>query len=390
MYPDLLPHKMMKKRLIGIAFVLTSLAAIAFTSGCSKCCEHHLESSKDFKLGAGVNISHWLSQRDEGMPDPRDFFTQEDVEFLAGQGFEHIRLPIEESIMWNEAGEPNEVAFETLDQALGWIQEAGLTAIVDLHIINSHHFNSQHGEGKNILFTDMAAQQHLMNIWKELSTRLKKWPESMLAYEILNEAVADDHEDWNKLVAKCVASIRENEPTRVLVIGSNKWQVAQHMEFLKVPEDDPFIILSFHTYHPHAFTHYKASWTGEYSSYEGPIQYPGLLVSDEYLASMPEGHNKDFLKSQQGPHDKEGLRENFMVAVNVARELDLPLYCGEWGSLKTVDREQMLQWYRDMSIVLKEEGVAHAIWDYKGHFGIRDRENNEPDPELIEAILNGQ
>jgi endoglucanase len=356
--------------------------------GCNKCCDAHLGSSKDFKLGAGVNISHWLSQRDTGMPDPRDFFTEEDVRFLADQGFGHIRLPIEESILWDEAGNPDEVAFETLDMTLGWIEEAGLTAIVDLHIINSHHFNAENEDGKNVLFSDPAAQQHLMNIWKELSTRLAKWPVNFLAYEILNEAVADDHEDWNKLVAKCIASIREDEPNRVLVIGSNKWQGAWSMEFLKVPSDDANIILSFHTYHPHAFTHYKASWTGEYSSYKGPIQYPGLLISDEYLAGMPEGHNKDYLKSQQGPNNKEGLREHIMPAVKVAQELDLPLYCGEWGCMKTVDREQMLQWYRDMSEVLEEEGVAHAIWDYKGHFGIRDHETKQYDPELIQAILN--
>lgn len=382
----------MKKPNSLIALLLTASAALFLAAGCSKCCDDCvvMESSNDFKLGAGVNISHWLSQRDDDMPDPREFFTQEDVQFLAEQGFEHIRLPIEESIMWNEDGSPDEHDFETLDTAIGWIQEAGMTAIVDLHIINSHHFNSNNDEGKNVLFTDPAAQEHLTDLWKELSARLNKWPENMLAYEILNEAVAEDHEDWNKLVAKCIASIREDEPTRVLVIGSNKWQVAQHMEFLKVPADDRFIILSFHTYHPHAFTHYKASWTGEYSTYTGPVQYPGKLVSDEYIASMPEGHNKGFLISQQGPHGKEGLRENIMVAVEVARELDLPLYCGEWGCLKTVDNGQMLEWYRDMSNVLREEGVAHAIWDYKGHFGIRDRETGEPFPELIKAIIDGK
>ncbi|MEX0323283.1 MAG: glycoside hydrolase family 5 protein [Puniceicoccaceae bacterium] len=383
----------MIKKIAGMASIITALAAIAVVGGCNKCCDAPLASSKDFKLGAGVNISHWLSQRDDGMPDPREFFTKEDVQFIADQGFDHIRLPIEESIMWTESGDPDEVAFETLDMTLGWIKEAGLTAIVDLHIINSHHFNAENdGEAdRNVLFTDPAAQDHLTELWKELSIRLKKWPESMLAYEVLNEAVADDHEDWNKLVAKCIASIRKDEATRVLVIGSNKWQGAWSMKFLKVPEDDPFIILSFHTYHPHAFTHYKASWTGEYSSYTGPINYPGLLVSDEYIESMPDGHNKDFLKSQQGPNNKESLREHVMEAVVVARELDLPLYCGEWGCMKTVDEQQMLQWYRDMSDVLKEEGVDHAIWDYKGHFGIRDRDtpNAEPFPELIKAILDG-
>ncbi len=80
----------------------------------------------------------------------------------------------------------------------------------------------------------------------------------MLAYEILNEAVADDPEDWNKLLNKVTAAIREKEPERKIVAGSNRWQNAGTFPDLKFPKNDKNIILSFHFYTPMTLTHHKA------------------------------------------------------------------------------------------------------------------------------------
>jgi endoglucanase len=54
-----------------------------------------------------------------------------------------------------------------------------------------------------------------------LSQALIKYPVEDVAYELMNEPVADDPEDWNKLVEKAVAIIRKTEPKRKIVIGSN-------------------------------------------------------------------------------------------------------------------------------------------------------------------------
>lgn len=338
-------------------------------------------------LGDGVNISHWLSQRGSRTIDPRQYFAQDDVAFLAEQGFDHIRLPIEESVMWSEDGSPNETAFETLDQAIGWIRDAGLTAIVDLHIVNSHHFNASNQGGANTLFTEEASQQRLVDLWADLSSRLKKWDNDFLAYEILNEAVADDPEDWNRLLERNIAAIREREPERPIVIGSNRWQMASTFPQLRIPADDPNLILSFHFYSPFFFTHYGASWVGDYSAYDGPVHYPGQLVTDAELDALPEGPLKDSIAENQGPHDKESLRDAMFPAIEFARLHQLPLYCGEWGAYQAVPRNDSLRWYQDISEILQEEGIQHAIWDYQGGFGIKDFSTGEIDQELIDAIL---
>lgn len=339
------------------------------------------------KLGRGVNLSHWLSQRDKTMPDPRDFFTADDVALIIAQGWDHIRLPIEESIMWNEDGSQNETAFQTLETAISWIHQAGLKAIVDLHIVNSHHFNAINDGGKNTLFTSVESQDQLLDLWTQLSALLNHWPNDFLAYEILNEAVADEAEDWNKLVAKAIASIRSREPNRPIVIGSNQWQSVGTFPLLRVPEGDPNLILSFHFYNPFPFTHHQASWVGDYSAYDGPINYPGMLLTEEQLAATEGQPYHEMLKGNNGPHTKATLHRDMIPAIEYARAHRLPLYCGEWGSLKTVDRDDFLQWYTDMAQILDAEGINHAIWDYQGSFGIKDYGTGKVDTEMLEAIL---
>lgn len=381
--------KKLSKKLIRLATALT-LGLGAFLASINATAKELLPQkvATGFTLGHGVNISHWLSQRGDHQPAKADFFTREDILFLKEQGFDHVRLPIEESIMWQEDGTRNPHAFQMLDTAIEWANEADLTVIVDLHIVNSHHFNASNDGGKNTLFSDPASQDHLVSLWDDLSSFLEKWNNDFLAYEILNEAVADNHEDWNKLLAKCIPAIRKLEPERPLIIGSNRWQQAETMPFLKIPFNDPNIILSYHFYAPFPFTHYQASWVGGYGDYDGPINYPGLITDQETLTSLPEGPAKSMLADNLGPHTKETLREEMQPAINFARQHNMPLYCGEWGSLKTVDREDMLQWYRDMSEILREEGVQSAIWDYKGGFNIVNGKTGKPDHELIDTILN--
>ncbi len=70
----------------------------------------------------------------------------------------------------------------------------------------------------------------------------------------------------------------------------------------------------------------------------------------------------------------------------MAKEYNLPLYCGEWGCLRTVPDAARLQWYRDVKSVLEENNIAWATWDYKGGFGIINKENKE-EKELIRVLV---
>ena len=62
---------------------------------------------------------------------------------IAGLGFDHVRLPIDEMQMWAEDGTRDEGAFEIMHKAIKWSLENDLMVLIDLHILRSHHFNAE-------------------------------------------------------------------------------------------------------------------------------------------------------------------------------------------------------------------------------------------------------
>jgi endoglucanase len=227
-----------------------------------------------FAIHRGTNLSHWLSQ-DFGWTPRAEWITENDIRYIASVGFDHVRLPVDEIALWKEDGSPDETAFALLESALGWIKAAKLRVIVDLHSVRAHHFNASNEGGHNTLWTDPKAQEHFLDLWRQLSARLRKYPNDFLAYEIMNEPTADDPEDWNKLVTRSMEFIRSVEPGRVIVLGANMWQIPQMLPKLKVPAGDKNIILSMHTYAPLLLTHHKAGWVDPViRDYPGPVAIP--------------------------------------------------------------------------------------------------------------------
>jgi len=233
---------------------------------------------ESFEIMRGTNIAHWLSQSQRRGSERETFFTEKDVKFIDSCGFDHIRLPIDEEQMWDESGKRNEDAFTLMKNCLDWCQKAGLRVIIDLHILRSHHFN----EEVKPLWTDPAEQDQFIALWKDLSDFLKEQPLAMVAYEPMNEPVADDPEEWNVLLARVVTAIRQWEPQRVIVIGSNRWQSATTFDELRVPANDTNIILSYHFYEPFFLTHYQAAWT-DLKDFTGQVNYPGQIVLNSNL-----------------------------------------------------------------------------------------------------------
>ena len=339
----------------------------------------HFASINKFDFKRGTNISHWLSQSRARGESRRNYFTEKDVQYLASLGFDHLRIPVDEEQLWKEDGQKDEESFTLLKQALDWCKKYKLDAIVDLHILRSHHFN----EREKPLWTQPAAQERFFQCWRDLSKELRNYPVDDVAYELMNEPVADDPEDWNKLVKKLVGIIRASEPARKIVIGSNRWQSANTFHQLRIPENDKNIILSFHMYEPFLLTHHTASWT-RIKDYKGPVNYPGAIVKQEDLRSLPDSLRTIILNNKLS-YNIDSIRKHFIKPITVAKKYKLPLYCGEWGCLSTVPDAARLQWFKDMKTVLEQNNIGWATWDYKGGFGIINSKKEE-EKELIKVL----
>ncbi|MCF8357570.1 MAG: glycoside hydrolase family 5 protein [Prolixibacteraceae bacterium] len=371
----------------------TLILGIFLLMACNQKTEETGKNPAGFEIEKGVNLSHWLSQ-DFGWAPKYSFVKEADIRFIDSIGYDHVRIPIDEIEMWDDAGQPIEEAFEQLHNCLAWCDKYGLNAIVDLHTIRAHHFNAENEGGENTLWDDPAEQDKFVGFWLKLSDELKNYPVNEVAYEILNEAVAPEHEQWNKLLNKAIAAIREREPNRVIVAGPNMWQIAPNLPYLDLPEGDKNIILSFHTYSPMMLTHYKAGWT-QLKDFDGEVSYPGPIISEEDYAANVDSTNEStfqFYNEALENWGPERLVEVFQQGLDFANAKGLQLYCGEFGCMPTVPRDARLKFYADQVKVFEDNGVAWCNWEYKGDFGLYHWDYEqlkplEPDWDFIHTLL---
>ncbi|MBQ4295065.1 MAG: cellulase family glycosylhydrolase [Prevotella sp.] len=377
----------MKKLIISFAACFVAAFLLISCGG-----ENKENNVNNFRIKRGTNLSHWLSQSEERGEGRKAHIQEDDFERLEQLGFDFVRIPIDEVQFWDEEGNKLDEAWELLDNALKLARKHNLRAIIDLHIIRSHYFNAANegGADANTLFTSEEAQQGLINLWYQLSDAFKEYDNDWVAYEFMNEPVAEEHEQWNQLVAKVHKALREREPQRTLVVGSNRWQGYETMKYLKVPEGDKNIILSFHYYNPMLLTHYGAPWT-PVGQYKGKVSYPGKLITQEDYDAAPDSvkpHIEQYL-TQEWNIDK--IRADFKDAIDVAAKYGLQLFCGEWGVYEPVDRELAYKWTKDMLAVFDEFNIAWTTWCYDADFGFWDQAKNDyKDKPLVDILMSGK
>ncbi|UCE05500.1 MAG: cellulase family glycosylhydrolase, partial [bacterium] len=202
--------------------------------------------------------------------------------------------------------------------------------------------------------------------------------------EILNEAVADDPEDWNKLLNMVIAEIRVKELTRKIVVGSSRWQIPDTFPDLKIPENDHNVILSFHFYTPMALTHHQAPWTA-IAEYSGPVNYPGQIVDTLNYKGLSESALAMMRSYANGYFTKEILAEKMSPAIKVANEYNLHLYCGEFGVYPTIPEDIMLRWYNDVCDIFNTNNISYCHWCYKGDFPVVN-EKSVPNRKLVSVL----
>lgn len=255
---------------------------------------------------------------------------------------------------------------DLLDAALDWCAEAGLSVIVDLHIIRSHYFNDKETPR---LFTDEREAARLVELWEKLSAHLRSRSTDLLAYELLNEPVAPEAADWNRVATPLFERLRALESQRTILLGSNFFNSISTLKDLAVPAADPHCILTFHYYHPMMVTHYRASWF-HMAFYDGPIRYPGLPAPEEAVRALP-AEQRAIAERWNEPYDATGIEADLREAVAVRERAGYPLYCGEFGCYHAIPLEtRLVAWYRDIIALFRAHDIGWSNWDYRGGFGL--------------------
>lgn len=208
-----------------------------------------------------------------------DRFRKSDFEWIAGWGFNFVRLPMD-YLQWTDAADPytlREEILEHIDEAVEFGRACGIHVCLNLHNAPGFSVNRTIHHKLN-LWQDIEAQQQFAFQWTAFAKRYRGIPSSNLSFNLVNEPVDVDEPSYVRAMRSAIDGIRMADPDRMIITDGLDWG-NQPVHALAAEG----IAQSMRGYDPFALTHYRAGWVDGADAYPPP-QWPAPLVNG-YLFS---------------------------------------------------------------------------------------------------------
>lgn len=245
-----------------------------------------------------------------------NYITKADVDFIASQGANTIRLPFHYKLFTNEdymGLTENQDGFARVDAVIEWCRANNLYLILDMHDAPAGQTgdNIDDSYGYPFLMESEPAQQQFIEIWQRIAERYRNEP-VILGYELINEPIAtyfgEKQDELNaKLVdlyKRTVKAVREIDTKHIILIGAPQWN--SNFDPIDPADfaDDPLIMYTCHRY--------------------------------------------------GGPATADAIRSY----IDFRDKSNRPMYMGEIG-------HNTDQWQSDFVKVMKENNIGYTFWPYK-------------------------
>lgn len=314
-------------------------------------------------LGAGWNLGNHFDGFSNGVSSETAWgnpkTTQAAFNKIKAAGFQTVRIPVTWLGHIGEAPDYkiDEVWLNRVAEVVGYAEQAGLMAIV-----NIHHDGSDSAHWLDIINAskDPAVHQQILEqvtaMWTQIAGKFKDKGD-FLIFEAFNEihdgswGWGDNRKDggkqyrclneWNQAFVNAVRATGGMNATRILGVPAYCTNVDIAMESFVMPEDsaEDRLILSVHCYDPSDYT-----LTAKYSEW---------------------GHTANSSKKAPGDNEAE-LKKVFDKIRNNFISKGIPVYLGEFGCVNRGDaREQAFQQYyfRYFAKLARMNGVPVIVWD---------------------------
>jgi len=309
----------------------------------------------------------WMQQGNE--IDKLNFgaFGKKDMENIKLLGADVIRLPI--NLNYYTSGSPNytidPLCYFFLDKIIDWAEELQLNLILDNHTFDP------------IQPTEPNIAEILVPIWKQMADHYKN-RSNLIYYEILNEPHGISEADWNIAQKKVVDAIRKIDTKHTIIIGGSNFNSYNSLDQMPVYEDNN-LIYTYHFYDPFLFTHQGATWSDPSMELVRNIPFP---YDEGRMPSMPPELETTWLKWSYNDYKINGkiseVRKLLDIASDFSKKRNVPVFCGEFGvfMINSAPNDR-IAWYLIIKNYLEQLGMSWTAWDYKGGFGIFNKNSLE-------------
>jgi endoglucanase len=314
----------------------------------------------------GVNVTGWF-QANAAREIQFTMFTKTDFEQIKALGCDVVRLPINLHAMTNGAPDYtlDPLFLNMLDQVVDWSEELQIHLILDNHTFDP--------AGK----TSPSIQDPLVKVWTQMAQHFAN-RSSYLYYEILNEPHGIDESTWATIQQSAINAIRLHDTQHHIVVGGANWNSYTSLASLPVYADTK-LIYTFHFYDPFIFTHQGASWTDPSLVPLSGVPFPYRSSS---MPGVPTTLRGTWIESAMNNYSAEGTAAKVKQLIDIAAafksQRNVPVFCGEFGVyIPNSNNDDRTAWYELVRTYLTQKGISWTTWDYKGGFGLFEKNSNE-------------
>ena len=236
----------------------------------------------------------------------------------------------------------------TLDWAVQHSVAQGLTVILDFHEFNAMGEDPEGNKEKFLAF------------WRQVAAHWQSASDQVL-FEILNEPCKKlTPALWNEYLREALAIIREENPTRTVIVGPAFWNSIDHLRELALPDTDRNLIVTVHYYKPMEFTHQGASWAGQQD--KSGVQWGAAA-------------------------EREAVRNDFAKVAAWAKEHDRPVFLGEFGAYDKGPMESRVRYTDAVARTAESFGWSWAYWQFDSDFILWDMKRDAWVEPILHALI---
>lgn len=334
-----------------------------------------MKVEKKLPYSKGLNISNWLEPSAGYIDGNFGNFGKQDFIDIKNLGVEIVRIPTHFDTL--SLGKPDyiisDALWKRLDDAVNWCEELGMYVIIDFH-------NDCAGNSK----TPPDIEEHLKKIWPQIANRYKNRSQYVI-YEVLNEPHAIDAKKWGKIQGNMIKLIRSIDKEHSIVVGAANWNSIY--DLLDLPNyDDDNLIYNYHEYSPFLFSHQGAEWT-DVKRLTG-IPFPYVKEKMPPLPKNATEAEKNYYREYEKASSEKVLIAPLEKAVEFVNKRHAALMSNEFGVyMKYADPQERANWYRIKSGYLDERNIVRVSWDYRGGFGVFNRDDGGQFPKDLDSVV---
>ncbi|MBN2613646.1 MAG: cellulase family glycosylhydrolase [Bacteroidales bacterium] len=334
------------------------------------------ETSNSMPRYKGFNLLDFFSPF-ENPNQKGNITTEEDLKWLAGWGFDFVRIPMayprylnadfSRNITPDDVYKLDERKLEQVDNLVYMAHKHGLHVSLNLHRAPGYCINAGFHEPYN-LWKDAEAQEAFYFHWGMWAKRYKDISSRLISFDLLNEpTMREDMNDqyskhtpvpgglYREIARKVAEAIRSANPGHFIIADGNN--VGNDI----IPEiEDLNIAQSCRGYFPHYVSHYKAPWVFKDPSQAPEPVWPGTINNQQFGREQLEAYYKPWIELS-----KRGVG----------------VHCGECGCWNKTPHAVFLAWFEDVLDILTQNKIGYALWNFRGDFGILDSGRNDVEYE---------